>query len=157
MARNTDNGGSPATILLAEDNPADQALTRRVLSSDVIPCDLRIVSDGEEALDYLLGRERYADHKDAPRPDLILLDINMPRLDGLQVLKSMRETPELEAIPVVVLTTSSHENDVLNSYKLGCNSFVNKPADVPEFIATLKQIGDYWLRLVMLPPSSSDD
>ncbi len=140
-----------ATILLAEDNPADQALTRRVLTHDVIRCDLRIVSDGEEALDYLRAEGRFAPPSDAPRPDLVLLDLNMPRLDGRQVLEEMQRNPALRVIPVIVLTTSRHEQDVFRSYELGCNSFINKPVDVPEFIAALRQLGDYWLKLVVLP------
>jgi CheY-like chemotaxis protein len=140
-----------ATVLLAEDNPAEQNLARRSLHKGRIQCDLRVVSDGEEAMDYLLQRGRYADPDDAPRPELVLLDLNMPRLDGRQVLEQMKSDAALCTIPVVVLTTSRHEEDVVHSYKLGCNSFINKPLDVEEFIRVLRQLGKYWLKLVVLP------
>ena len=145
-----------ATVLLAEDNPADQNLTRRALARGVIHCDLRVVSNGEEAMDYLLQREQFADPAACPRPDLILLDLNMPRLDGRQVLERMRADPNLDTIPVVVLTTSRHEEDVVRSYKLGCNSFIQKPIGVQAFVAALEQLGAYWLKLVVLPPHTGD-
>ena len=140
-----------ATILLAEDNPAEQNLTRRALSKGVMQCDLRIVSDGEEAMAYLLRQGKYEDPEVSPRPDLILLDLNMPRLDGRQVLERTKSDPGINTIPVVVLTTSTHEQDVVRSYELGCNSFINKPVDVHAFLDALKQLGSYWLKLVVLP------
>jgi CheY-like chemotaxis protein len=141
-----------ATILLAEDNPAEQHLARRALSKGVMRCDLRTVSDGEEAMDYLLRRDQYEDPIAAPRPDLVLLDLNMPKLDGRQVLEQMKSDPAINTIPVVVLTTSTHEQDVVRSYELGCNSFINKPVDVHAFLEALEQLGSYWLKLVVLPP-----
>ncbi len=140
-----------ATILLAEDNPAEQNLARRALEKGVIQCDLRVVSDGEEAMDYLLRRGPYSDPEQSPRPHLILLDLNMPKLDGRQVLERVKSDPALRKIPVVVLTTSRHDEDVARSYELGCNSFIGKPVDVHEFLDALRQLGGYWLRLVVLP------
>ena len=141
-----------AIVLLAEDNPAEQRLAQRALVRGRISCDLRIVSDGEEAMDYLLRRKQYADPKQAPRPDLLLLDLNMPKLDGRQVLQQMKSNPQLAVIPVIVLTTSQQEQDILQSYQLGCNSFIKKPVDVHAFIDTMISVGIYWFHLVILPP-----
>ena len=140
-----------ATILLVEDNPAEQNLTRRALSKGVMKCNLYTVSDGEEAMAYLLRQGKYEDPKTSPRPDVVLLDLNMPKLDGRQVLERMKSDPEINTIPVVVLTTSTHEQDVVRSYELGCNSFINKPVDVHVFLEALEQLGSYWLKLVVLP------
>ena len=145
-----------ATVLLVEDNPAEQNLTRRALARGVIQCDLRVVSNGEEAMDYLLQREKFSDPASCPRPDLILLDLNMPRLDGRQVLERMKADSNLDTIPVIVLTTSRQEEDVVRSYRLGCNSFVQKPIEVQDFVAALEQLGAYWLKLVVLPPHTGD-
>ncbi len=142
-----------ATVLLAEDNPADQNLTRRALGRGVIECDLRVVSDGAETMDYLLHRGRFTDHESSPRPDLTLLDLNMPKLSGMKVLEGIRADAMLDTIPVVILTTSQHEQDVVRGYKLGCRSFVKKPVEVADFVAALKQLGSYWLKLVVLPPA----
>ena len=142
-----------ATVLLVEDNPADQDLARRALDRGVIHCDLRVVSNGEEAMDYLRQREKFSTPASCPRPDLILLDLNMPRLDGRQVLERMRADSNLDTIPVVVLTTLRQEEDVVRSYKLGCNSFIQKPIEVQDFVAALEQLGTYWLKLVVPPPT----
>ncbi len=141
-----------AIVLLAEDNPAEQRLAQRALARGKISCDLRVVSDGEEAMDYLLRRKQYADPELAPRPDLMLLDLNMPKLDGRQVLQQMKANPQLAVIPVVVLTTSQQEQDIFQSYQLGCNSFIKKPVDVHAFIDTMISLGLYWFHLVILPP-----
>ena len=138
-------------VLLVEDDPGDQELTRRALQEDMIQADLHIVSDGEEAMDYLLHRENYTATDDAPRPDLILLDLNMPKLDGKQVLKQIRAHETLRRIPVIVLTTSDHESDVAASYDLGCNSFITKPMDMGTFVKTIRGLGSYWFQLVTLP------
>lgn len=143
--------GKPAVILLAEDDPADQELTRRSLQEDVIKTDLHIVPNGEAALDYLHQRGAYANVDAAPRPDLVLLDLNMPRIDGRQVLEAMRHDEKLRRIPVVVLTTSRQEEDIIRSYNLGCNSFITKPIEIDNFIQTVRQLGSYWLELVALP------
>lgn len=141
-----------AVVLLAEDNPAEQQLARRALERGVIPIDLRVVSDGEEALDYLHQTGEYTDPQTSPRPALILLDLNMPKLDGRQVLEDIKADPQLRNIPVVVLTTSQHEQDVFRSYQLGCNSFITKPVEVHDFVEAVRELGSYWLRLVVLPP-----
>ena len=141
-----------AVVLLVEDNPAQQQLTRRALAQCQIPCDLFIVSDGQQAMDYLLRHGEYEDPDTSPRPDLVLLGLNMPKVDGRQVLKRMSAEPKLATIPVVVLTTSTLEQDVACSYELGCNSYVNKPVDVRDLVELLKQLGSYWLRLVVSPP-----
>lgn len=142
-----------AVILLAEDDPGDQELTRRALAEDVVRTDLRIVKDGQEALDYLLREGEYSDPATSPRPDLILLDLNMPRVDGKQVLKRLKAYPDLDHIPLVVMTTSTQEEDILRSYDLGCNSFVQKPVDINRFVNAVRELGHYWFELVTLPPS----
>ena len=143
--------------MLAEDNPAEQNLTRRALARGVIQCDLRVVSNGEEAMDYLLQREKFADPASCPRPDLILLDLNMPRLDGRQVLERMRADPDLDTIPVVVLTTSRQEEDVVRSYRLGCNSFVQKPIGVQDFVVSHGAIGRLLAEARCAPPHTQGD
>jgi len=140
-----------AVILLAEDDPGDQELTRRALEEDVVRVDLRIVCDGEEALDYLQRRGQYADPESSPRPDLILLDLNMPRLTGREVLHTLKTSPDLCRIPVVVLTTSQQEADILATYDLGCNSYVQKPVDIDQFINVVRKMGNYWFEIVTLP------
>ena len=153
-----DAAGSPGTritILLAEDDPGDQELTRRALQNDLDRIDLRIVEDGEEALDYLRQRDAYADPDDAPRPDLILLDLNMPRMNGREVLKVMKGDADLGRIPVVVLTTSEQEADILRSYDLGCNSYIQKPVDMDQFVNAVRQLGKYWFEVVTLPTAAA--
>ena len=137
-----------AVILLAEDDPGDQELTRRALEEDVLRVDLRIVSDGEEALDYLFQRGPY---RAAPRPDLILLDLNMPKRNGREVLEVLKASPELCRIPVVVLTTSQQEADIIATYDLGCNSYVQKPVELDQFINVVRKLGNYWFEIVTLP------
>jgi CheY-like chemotaxis protein len=126
-------------------------LTRRALQDDVVHTTLHIVSDGEEAMDFLLHRGDYADRTRAPRPDLMLLDLNMPKLDGRQVLQQVRQDARLRRLPIVVLTTSKQEEDIIRSYDLGCNSFITKPVDLTEFMRTVKGLGSYWFELVTLP------
>jgi CheY-like chemotaxis protein len=146
------NGAKTAVVLLAEDSPAEQRLAQRALDEAQLQCDLRIVSDGKEVMDYLLRRGAYTDAQHAPRPDLILLDLNMPKLDGRQVLQQAKSNPQLETIPIVVLTTSTQEQDILQSYHLGCNSYIKKPVDVHKFIDVMRHLGLYWMQLVQLPP-----
>lgn len=145
--------GERPVVLLVEDDPGDQELTRRAMQNDATHADLRIASDGEEAMDYLLRRGRYADPASAPRPNVILLDLNMPRMNGRQVLEQLRNIDDLRRIPVIVLTTSKHEEDILRSYDLGCNSYVTKPVELDEFVDTIRRLGLYWLELVTLPKS----
>ena len=140
-----------ATILLVEDDPGDQELTRRALEDDVVHTDLRIVNDGKEALDYLRREGAFTDPDTSPRPDLILLDLNMPRIDGRQVLEQVREDPDISRIPVIALTTSDEEEDVLRSYDLGCKSFIKKPVEIDTFIDTIRELQHYWFELVTLP------
>jgi CheY-like chemotaxis protein len=143
-----------ATILLVEDDPGDQELTRRALEEDVVHTDLRIVNDGKEALDYLHREGAFTDPENSPRPDLILLDLNMPRVDGRQVLEQVREDPDISRIPVIALTTSDEEEDVLRSYDLGCKSFIKKPVEIETFIETIRELQHYWFELVTLPVDS---
>lgn len=140
-----------AVILLVDDDPGDQELTRRALSNDVYKTRLSVVSDGEEAMEYLTHSGRYEDPATSPTPDLILLDLNMPKMGGKEVLEKMREYPKLASVPVVVLTTSRQEEDILRSYQLGCNSFITKPVDIDKFVDLIRQLETYWFKLVALP------
>lgn len=142
-----------AVILLVEDDPGDQELTRRALLEGAVPHDLRIVEDGEEALDYLLRRAGYSDGRNNPLPDLILLDLNLPRLTGRQVLERIRSESRLARIPVIVLTTSQQERDMLQSYDNGACSYIVKPSGIDEFIKVVRTIEEYWLDIVRLPSS----
>lgn len=140
-------------ILLVEDNPADQRATRRAFERSKLDNALTIVENGQEALDYLRKTGPYAEPAAAPRPDLILLDLNLPKVDGRQVLTEIKSDPDLKTIPVVVLTTSSAEEDVVRSYGLGVNSFITKPVEAAQFIQTVLELEHYWLRIVVLPPN----
>jgi len=144
----------PATVLLIEDDPDDQHLTRRALDNELVKIDLRIVENGETALDYLFQRAEFSDVESAPVPDLIFLDLNLPRIGGREILNQIKRDDRLRHIPVVVLTTSDHDTDVLQSYNLGCNSYVTKPVDLSKFIGAVRELQTYWLTLVTLPPNS---
>ena len=148
MARSEDYKRS-AVVLLADDNPADQEIARRVLGSGGFRCELYMVNDGVEALDYLT--RTFAEPDTHPRPDLLLLDINMPRKSGMDVLRHVKGDADLRRIPILMLTTSQSERDVALAYDLGCNSFITKPIDVPQFIEALENLGKYWLDVVVLP------
>ena len=150
----TENGfhGEPAVILLADDDEGDQNLTRRAFAKGKFKNDLRIVSDGAEALDYLLRRGKYEDPETSPRPHLLLLDLNMPKIDGRQVLEKIRAHPDLKRLPVIVLTTSRQEEDILRTYDLGVNSYITKPVTPGDFIKAVTTIENYWFQLVVLPP-----
>jgi len=141
-----------AVILLAEDDRGDQELTRRALEAGKIRNDLRIVEDGEEALAYLFRRGKYKDPLSSPRPDLLLLDLNLPRVDGREVLERVRADARLRRMAVVVLTTSRQEEDILRSYELGCNSFITKPGAMDQFIELIQSLEEYWFQTVILPP-----
>ncbi|MFM2041958.1 MAG: hypothetical protein RLY86_534 [Pseudomonadota bacterium] len=133
---------APFHILLVEDDAADAGLVRRALRRGAHPYQVGHVRDGAEAMDYLTRRgDRFLD---APRPDLVLLDLNMPRVDGRETLRRIRANPELHGLPVVVLTTSEVERDIEDSYRLGANSYVTKPMDVHAFFAAVARIGDTW-------------
>jgi CheY-like chemotaxis protein len=141
----------PIEVLLVEDDPGDELMTREAFEDNKIRNTLHVVRDGEEALDFLYRRGAYPD---APRPDLILLDLNLPKYDGRQVLAQIKADAELALIPVVVLTTSSAEEDILRSYKLHANAYVTKPVDLDQFIAAVKQIDDFFVTVVRLPGRS---
>lgn len=139
----------PIEVLLVEDDPGDELMTREAFQDNKIRNTLHVVRDGQEALDFLYRQGEYAD---APRPDLVLLDLNLPRYDGRQVLEKIKTDPELALIPVVVLTTSSAEEDILRSYKLHANAYVTKPVDLEQFIGAVRQIDDFFVSVVRLPP-----
>ncbi|MFC9947584.1 response regulator [Streptomyces pratensis] len=139
----------PIEVLLVEDDPGDELMTREAFEDNKIRNTLHVVRDGQEALDFLY---RQGEHTDAPRPDLVLLDLNLPRYDGRQVLERIKTDPELALIPVVVLTTSSAEEDILRSYKLHANAYVTKPVDLEQFIGAVRQIDDFFVSVVRLPP-----
>ena len=148
------NKAKSATILLVEDDRGNQELTRRALDEGKIRNDLRIVEDGEEALAYLFRRGKYKDPATSPKPDLLLLDLNLPRVDGREVLEQIRADSKLRRMAVVVLTTSRQEEDILRSYELGCNSFITKPVDVKQFIQVIQALERYWFQIVVLPPKT---
>jgi CheY-like chemotaxis protein len=135
-------------VLLVEDDPGDELMTREAFEDHKIGNQLYVARDGEEALDFLYRRGNFAD---APAVDLILLDLNLPKYDGRQVLERIRADPELTHLPVVVLTTSSAEEDIMRSYKLHANAYVTKPVDVNDFIAAVRQIDDFFVSVVRLP------
>ncbi|MBI2435923.1 MAG: response regulator [Candidatus Hydrogenedentes bacterium] len=146
--------GRPPVLLLVEDDPGDQELTRRALEAGALKTHLYVVNDGEEALDFLHHRGKYAVVEAAPRPDLILLDLNLPRLDGRQVLEAILRDPDLYRISVVVLTTSEHENDIRAAYDLGVNSYIIKPSDMQKFIHAVRCLQEYWFGVVTLAPAT---
>ena len=141
--------GSPIEILLVEDNPGDHRLTKEALKEGKVFNNLSWVKDGMEALDFLHRRGK---HVRATRPDIILLDLNLPKKDGRQVLAEIKADPDLRAIPVVILTTSKAEEDVLRSYDLHANCYVTKPVDLDKFIVVVQSIDRFWLTIVTLPP-----
>lgn len=137
-------------ILLVEDNPADVRLTQEALNEAKIRNRLNVAEDGVDAMDFLLRRGK---HAHAPRPDLILLDLNLPKKDGRQVLEEIKSNPDLKRIPVVILTTSQAEEDIIKSYNLHANCYVNKPVDLDQFITIVRSIEDFWFSIVKLPHS----
>lgn len=141
------------SILLVEDNPADVKITQRALRDGGLPVDLLVVRDGQEAVEYLTRQGTYEAQSDWRVPDLILLDINLPRLTGLQVLERIRATPALRATPVVVLTTSRRQEDVQQMYAAGANTYIEKPQDFNRFVQVLQTIQRYWLETALLPMS----
>jgi CheY-like chemotaxis protein len=143
----------PHAILLVEDNPADVKITQRALRESGVPVDLMVVRDGQEAIEYLLRQGRHATDPCWRRPDLILLDLNLPRLTGREVLERVRSTPHLKAVPVVVLTTSRRLEDVQQLYAAGANTYIEKPHEFARFIEVLRTIQVYWLETAVLPTS----
>ena len=149
------DGAKRVVILLADDDPGDQELTRRALQDDVVRSELHIVGDGEELLDYLFRRGKYDQTESSPRPDLILLDLNMPKMNGREALQVLKQDPDLSLIPIVVLTTSQQETDIVRSYDLGCSSYIQKPVDIDQFIEVVRMLGNYWFDIVTLPPTEA--
>ncbi len=144
------------TILIADDDPDDRLLTKEALEENRLANDLHFVENGEELIDYLRQQGKYSPTT-APRPGLILLDLNMPKLDGREALKILKEDPALKKIPVVVLTTSEAEEDILKSYDLGVNSFITKPVTFERLVSVIRKLGDYWFGIVELPGKKKED
>jgi CheY-like chemotaxis protein len=142
------NGNRPIEILLVEDNLGDARLTEEALKEGKVRNNLHHARDGVEAMAFL---RREGQYKNAPRPDLVLLDLNLPRKDGREVLAEMKEHPDLRLIPVVVLTTSEAEQDVVRTYELRANCYITKPVDLEKFITIVRSIEDFWLTIVRLP------
>ena len=139
-------------LLLVEDNPDDEELTLLAFEQSQISNDVVVAHDGVEALDYLLGTGMYAERDMSVMPALILLDLQLPRINGLEVLQRLRANKRTKLLPVVILTTSNEQQDLINSYSLGCNSYIRKPVDYDQFMTALQQLGMYWLSLNELPP-----
>ena len=144
--------GKMITILLADDDPDDRKLTHDAFMENRLANEFNMVEDGEELMDYLRRRGKYAALRDEPLPGLILLDLNMPRKDGREALKEIKADPELRRIPIVVLTTSKAEEDIVRSYDLGVNSYVTKPVTFKSLVELIKVLGRYWFEVVELPP-----
>ncbi|OBH51545.1 response regulator [Mycobacterium sp. E2479] len=144
--------GRAIDILLVEDDPGDELITREAFEHNKLKNRLHVAHDGEEGLNYLYRRGEFAD---APRPDLILLDLNLPKYDGRQLLEKVKSDPDLSRIPVVVLTTSSAEEDILKSYKLHANAYVTKPVDLDQFMKAVRQIDEFFVQVVRLPGNGS--
>jgi CheY-like chemotaxis protein len=141
--------GQPVDVLLIEDDPGDELITREAFERNKIVNRLYVAHDGQEGLDFLYRRGEYAD---APRPGLILLDLNLPKYDGRQVLQIIKADPDLSRIPIVILTTSSMRDDILASYRLRANVYVTKPVDFDQFLEAVRQIDGFFLEVATLPP-----
>jgi CheY-like chemotaxis protein len=146
---NKPRGGKPVEILLIEDNSADVRLTEEAFKEGKVLNNLSIVANGVEAIDFLRRKGKYAD---SPHPDLILLDLNLPLKNGREVLGEIKQDPDLKRIPVVVLTISESEEDIMKSYNLHANCYISKPVDLDKFINVVKAVEDFWLTIVKLPP-----
>ncbi len=142
------SAGRAIEILLVEDDPGDELITREAFEHNKLKNNLNVAHDGEEGLDYLYKRGPF---ENAVRPDLILLDLNLPKYDGRQLLEQVKSDPDLARIPVVVLTTSSAEEDILRSYQLHANAYVTKPVDLDQFINAVRQIDEFFIQVVRLP------
>jgi CheY-like chemotaxis protein len=150
MSESAENRSGAIEVLLVEDSPGDVRLTREALKDAKVHISLHVATDGIDAMAYL---ERAGTYVNAPRPDLILLDLNLPKKDGREVLKEIKESPNLRSIPVVILTTSSSDADVLQSYYLHANCYISKPVDLDGFLKVVQSIDDFWLSVVKLPRS----
>ena len=140
------------TILLIEDNPDDEALTLRALKRNNILENVVVVRDGAEALDYLFASGRYAERDLAALPDVVLLDLKLPKVDGLEVLQRIRGDERTRRVPIVILTSSNEERDIINGYDSGANSYIRKPVDFNQFMEAVRQLGMYWLVMNVPPP-----
>lgn len=143
----------PITILIADDDTDDRMLIKEALDESRLNNGLSFVEDGEQLMDYLLNRGAFSDKEKYPTPGLILLDLNMPRKDGREALKEIKEDPHLRGIPVIILTTSKAEEDIIKSYDLGVNSFITKPVSFSSLVDIMKTLNKYWFEIVELPPS----
>lgn len=143
--------GNPIVILMADDDADDRMLTRDALEESRVLNELRFVEDGEELMDYLTRKGKYANAADSPRPGLILLDLNMPKKDGREALKEIKSDPNLRRIPVVIMTTSKAEEDVFRSYDFGASSFITKPVTFDRLVELMRTLGEYWVEFVELP------
>ena len=145
----------PTEILLVEDDPRDVELTRRSLEKENLCNHIHVVRDGAEALDYIFGRGEYRQRQDGVNPYLILLDLKLPKIDGLEVLRQIKQEARTRMIPVVVLTSSREQKDLVESYRLGVNSYIQKPVDFAQFQEAVRQVGLYWLLLNEMPALES--
>lgn len=145
-----DNSKKPIVILMADDDPDDRLLTQEAFKEAHLANELHFVEDGIQLLDYLYQRRNYSDPRKSPRPGLILLDLNMPRMDGREALKEIKKDPELRRIPVVILTTSKSEEDIFKTYDLGASSFISKPVTFERLVEIVRLIEAYWFEIVLL-------
>ncbi|MEW6683890.1 MAG: response regulator [Nitrospirota bacterium] len=145
----------PVTILLVEDNLQDIEITRRAFAKGRVSNDLMVVRDGEEALDYLYRRGKYQNPAASPQPGMILLDLNLPKVSGLDVLKRIKSDESLKKIPVIILTVSQREQDIVASYDLGVNTYIQKPVEFENFMRVVNTVHDYWILIATLPPSTA--
>jgi CheY-like chemotaxis protein len=141
----------PIHILIADDDEEDRMLIRQAMLKNQVANPMHFVENGEEVLDYLYNRNQFSNNKDCPKPGLILLDLNMPKMDGREAIIEIKKEPALRSIPIVVLTTSGAEEDILRSYNLGVSSFITKPITFQGFIEVMKTLNQYWLEIVELP------
>jgi chemotaxis family two-component system response regulator Rcp1 len=148
MMRSVRTGAETIEVLLVEDSPGDVRLTREAFKDAKVYLNLHVASDGAEAMAFL---NREGEHANAPRPDLILLDLNLPKKDGREVLQEIKESPTLKSIPVVILTTSASDADILRSYRLHANCYITKPVGLDGFLEVVKSIDTFWLSVVKLP------
>jgi len=145
----------PKVILLVEDNPDDEALTLRALRKNKVANDIIVARDGAEALDYLFATGKHAGRNPRETPQVVLLDIRLPKVDGMEVLRRIRQDERTRYVPVVILTSSKEEQDLVNGYKLGANSYVRKPVDFDQFVEAARHLGLYWLVLNESPPHAA--